>query len=206
MNKYVLILVVISFAFLTQAHAEFYKYVDENGNVVFTDNIGNIPENQRSKVKALKEQQGASQNSSENDLHNQSNSAEEAQRQIIDTPKRENRTRNSCPAETEAQAAQSIKTTWTTMVQAMVSGNLEKALSFFSITSRDDMKRKMLSMSSEQIKRIFSNYKSITIESIYLEDGFANCGIIRAEENGEEYSYPSRFGRDADCMWRLRGL
>ena len=206
MNKYVLILIAISFALVTQANADFYKYVDENGNVVFTDNIGNIPENQRSKVNTFKEQQGSPQTPSENDLHYQHKSEEESQQQLIYTPKKEYGERKSCPDETKAEAEQAIKTTWTTMAQAMVSGNLEKALSYFSIPSRDEMKRKMSDRSREQLKRIFSNYKSITIGSLYLEDGIAECGIIRAEKDGEEYSYPALFGKDADCEWRLRGL
>jgi len=35
--------------------AEFYKYVDEEGKVQFTDNIANIPDDQREKIEAYKE-------------------------------------------------------------------------------------------------------------------------------------------------------
>ncbi len=205
MNKYVLIFIAISFALVSQANADFYKYVDENGNVVFTDNIGNISENQRSKVKILKEQQGEPQSSSEKDLPNQYKSEEEAQRQLMDTLKKNYGAKESCPVETKEQAEQAIKSTWSKMAQAMVPGNLEKAFSYFSSFSRDEMKRRMSDMSREQIKNIFSNYKSIEIEDLYQDDGIAECGIIREEKDGA-YSYPASFVKDLDCEWRLRGL
>ncbi len=205
MNKYILILVFILFALVIHAHAEYYKYVDENENVVFTDNINNIPENQRSKVKILREQQGTPESSREKDLPNQYKSEEDTQRQFMDTLKKNYGAKESCPEETKGEAEQAIKTTWTKMAQAMVSGNLEKAFSYFSIFTRDEMRRKMSNMSREKIKNIFSNYKSIEIESFYQDDGIAECRIIREEKDGA-YSYPASFVKDIDCEWRLRGL
>lgn len=51
----------ITFLFLVcclisvSAHAEFYQYTDKNGNLRFTDNIGDIPAAQRPGVKRYKE-------------------------------------------------------------------------------------------------------------------------------------------------------
>ena len=36
------------------AGAEYYKYIDEDGNVSFTDNIMNVPEDQRQNTQAIK--------------------------------------------------------------------------------------------------------------------------------------------------------
>ena len=33
-----------------EAKADFYKYIDENGNVIFTDNLSKIPKNERNEV------------------------------------------------------------------------------------------------------------------------------------------------------------
>jgi hypothetical protein len=51
--KYLKIFVLISFIlFSVNASAEFYKYTDEDGNVRFTDDINQVPEEQRSKIRS----------------------------------------------------------------------------------------------------------------------------------------------------------
>ena len=189
MIKYLLIIALVSLALLTQSNAEYYRYIDENGNVVFTDNPGNIAENQRSKVKTFKEQQDAPSKSDEKNINNQYETEKETQRELRDILKKEYEAKEPCPPETKDQAKQAIKATWAEMAQAMASGNLEKAFGFFSFLARDKMKRKMSDMSKEQIKNIFSNYESIEIYTLYENDGIANCGVIRKEKSGT-FSYP----------------
>jgi hypothetical protein len=56
--KYLKIFVFISFLlFSVNASAEFYKYTDEDGNVRFTDDINQVPEEQRSKIRSYVESQ-----------------------------------------------------------------------------------------------------------------------------------------------------
>jgi hypothetical protein len=56
--KYLKIVVLISFLlFSLNASAEFYKYTDEDGNVRFTDDINQVPEEQRSKIRSYVESQ-----------------------------------------------------------------------------------------------------------------------------------------------------
>ena len=43
--------------FSVSASAEFYKYTDEDGNVRFTDDINQVPEEQRSKIRSYVESQ-----------------------------------------------------------------------------------------------------------------------------------------------------
>jgi chromosome segregation ATPase len=38
-----------------EAKADFYKYIDENGNIIFTDNLSKIPKNQRNKMEKYHE-------------------------------------------------------------------------------------------------------------------------------------------------------
>lgn len=59
MIKSILIVLVMSIAFAVPAHSENYKYTDKNGNIIFTDDLSNIPEDQRSKVKGLEDQRGS---------------------------------------------------------------------------------------------------------------------------------------------------
>jgi hypothetical protein len=50
------IFVLISFLlFSVSASAEFYKYLDKNGNVRFTDDINQVPEEQRAKISSYVE-------------------------------------------------------------------------------------------------------------------------------------------------------
>ena len=50
--KYLNIIIIILFMFSASASAEFYKYVDEEGNVRFTDDINQVPEAQRAKIRS----------------------------------------------------------------------------------------------------------------------------------------------------------
>ena len=51
--KYLKIFIVITFLmFSVSASAEFYKYVDDDGNVRFTDDINQVPEAQRSQIRS----------------------------------------------------------------------------------------------------------------------------------------------------------
>lgn len=58
MMKYLKIFVLISFLlFSVSASAEFYKYTDEDGNTRFTDDINQVPQEQRSKIRSYVESQ-----------------------------------------------------------------------------------------------------------------------------------------------------
>lgn len=51
--KYLKIFIIITFLmFSVSASAEFYKYVDDEGNVHFTDDINQVPEAQRAKIRS----------------------------------------------------------------------------------------------------------------------------------------------------------
>lgn len=54
-NLVIVFLLIISAA--TQAYAEFYEYQDANGNIIMTDNPGNLTESQRSKMKTIRQPQ-----------------------------------------------------------------------------------------------------------------------------------------------------
>ncbi|MCK4988576.1 MAG: DUF4124 domain-containing protein, partial [Desulfobacterales bacterium] len=73
--KYLKIFVLIGFLlFSVSVSAEFYKYTDEEGNIRFTDDINQVPEEQRSKIRSyveseneeVSEQEEATPESTEN--------------------------------------------------------------------------------------------------------------------------------------------
>jgi flagellar motility protein MotE (MotC chaperone) len=58
--KYLKIFIIITFlVFSVNAAAEFYKYEDEDGNVHFTDDINQVPEAQRAKIRSYIESESA---------------------------------------------------------------------------------------------------------------------------------------------------
>ncbi len=51
MNKRLFFMIPVFLFFCTPSSAEYYKYVDEKGNILFTDDISSIPKDKRKKTK-----------------------------------------------------------------------------------------------------------------------------------------------------------
>ncbi len=60
MNLIKLFICLIIIFFSTTVSAEFYKYVDENGNTHFTDDFNKVPEDQRAGLKGYEESESDS--------------------------------------------------------------------------------------------------------------------------------------------------
>ena len=60
MNLIKLFICLIIIFFSTTVSAEFYKYVDENGNTCFTDDFNKVPEDQRADLKGYEESESNS--------------------------------------------------------------------------------------------------------------------------------------------------
>ncbi|RII26070.1 MAG: hypothetical protein CXR30_17065 [Geobacter sp.] len=174
-------MIKLIFAFITllaltaPAFAEYYKYEDSNGNVVFTDNPSSIPRSKSAKMNTVRDSQETQKQISENirpDTHSpeiNNKKQEDFIREKFKTylkDKHNIEAKESCPAETRVQITNVIKTIWRQQSQAMISGNLDQAFGFFSVFSRDEMRRKMSSMSKSEIKEIFGSYKSIEINTL----------------------------------------
>jgi hypothetical protein len=131
------------------------------------------------------------------------NHSQDAASRFKDVLQKEYGAKASCPDETQTEIQQAITSTWSKISMAMVAGDLERALTYFSVFSRESNRRQLSSFSAERLKSIFGNYETIAIYTI--DEGVAECGVIRKEKTGK-YSYPVRFVRDLDCEWRLSGL
>ena len=60
MNLIKLFICLIIIFFSTTVSADFYKYVDENGNTCFTDDFNKVPEDQRAGLKEYEESESDS--------------------------------------------------------------------------------------------------------------------------------------------------
>lgn len=194
MNKQLLIWLVISFAFATHSQAESYKYTDDNGSIVFMDDLNKIPENQRSKAQKL-EEKAAPHTPTEENLPDRNNSNRQAYPQALEKLK-------SCPIETREEKERAIKSTWDKMVSAMVPGNREKAFSYFSMERRDEHRRALADANMNQLAELLKN---LPIHIMSLEEFGAEVEVLR-EENGTTFSYPAEFIKDFDCEWRINRL
>jgi hypothetical protein len=84
MNLIKLFICLIIILFSTTVSAEFYKYVDENGNTCFTDDFNKVPEDQRAGLKGYEESE------SDNDTDTVEKKAVKEKKEIDDNENIEN--------------------------------------------------------------------------------------------------------------------
>jgi len=96
-----------------------------------------------------------------------------------------------------------IKARWDAMVAAMMSGDIEGALTYFIDSAQEKYRTLFANKSSAQISAIFENV--IELELYTLTDQLAQCGAVRSEF-GTDYSYPVVFVRDQSGDWKIVSL
>jgi hypothetical protein len=203
MNKFLLIFLLLFFFLPFSTEAEIYKYVDKTGNIAFTDNLNNVPENQRPKPEGIPKKQTSSHGPSPAAPDSLEEKGKDGDRRLLETLKKEYGLKEVCPEETKEQAEQAIKESWVDMTAAIVAGNLETALSHYSLAKRDIHQRQLLQIGKEKLKAAFGSCDSIVIGKIKGRQ--VECGAIRYE-NDKRYAYPIRYIKDMDCVWRIDGF
>ena len=192
------------FFFLTApvpAAAEFYKYVDEKGTMVFTDDITKVPENERDRVEVNRDRPGTPQPGFRQE--SEKPGQEEFNRLLRNYFEEKYGAKESCPSETDTEVGEVIEFAWNSMVRAMVAGKLEKALSYFSGFTRDEYRRRLSDYSGDNLRTLFESIEYLEVSE--LTGGRAECGAIR-KEGPKIYSFPVRFVKDPDCTWRIYGF
>jgi hypothetical protein len=183
------------------AAAEYYKYVDEKGTMVFTDDITKIPENERHKVEINKDRPGTPLPGFRQESERPGQ--EEFNRLLRNYFEEKYGAKESCPSETDAEVGEVIEYAWNSMARAMVWGKLEKALNHFSVFTRDEYRRRLSDYSGDHLRTLFESIEYLEVSE--LTKGRAECGAIR-KEGSRVYSYPVRFVKDPDCTWRIHGF
>jgi hypothetical protein len=181
--------------------AEYYKYLDENGNMVFTDDITKIPENKRHKVEINKDRPGTSQSAIKQE--SEKSGQEEFNRLLRKYFEEKFGAKESCPLDTDTEIEEAIEYAWNSIARAMMAGKLEKALSHFSVFTRDEYRRRLSGHGRDHLQSLFGSIESLEVSE--LTKGRAECGAIR-KEGSRVYSYPVRFVKDPDCIWRIYGF
>ena len=95
-----------------------------------------------------------------------------------------------------------LKGIWEAMRAALLSGDVEKALSYF-VDAAQDRYRKDFADLNGNIHEVFSTISDIELYT--LTGRSAECGAIRIE-NGTPYAYPLAFVQDQEGEWKIMGF
>jgi hypothetical protein len=93
-----------------------------------------------------------------------------------------------------------LRAKWEGMKGAMLSGDIEVALTYFVAGSRDRYRQVFTELGSIRISSIFSSISEVKLETLYGR--VAECGAIRIETGGR-YSYPVTFVKNQKGLWNI---
>lgn len=96
-----------------------------------------------------------------------------------------------------------LKAKWEGMKGALLSGDIEKSVSYFVSPSQARYRQKFVGLSFTQINSIFSSVVEFRVDS--LIDATAECSALRFEI-GDVYSYPVTFVSDGNGIWKIMGF
>jgi hypothetical protein len=103
----------------------------------------------------------------------------------------------------KAELENRLVSKWEGMIGALISGNIETAITYFAFGSQDRYRRLFAEFSAEKISSIFSNILQV---KLYTQSGqYSKCGALRAETGGV-YSYPLTFVQDDKGIWKILGF
>lgn len=223
MNKFVFISICI---FLTSqlaanGHAEFYEYIDANGNVVLSDNAGNIPENKKSKIKKLDEvRDNPSKSHPESRTGRMQNALTENEEieMYIEDLKRKGATEEQIHeircmikvkrepdkvwSEKEKIELDSLlRLKWNQLRNALNRGDVDTAVTYFYEGSRDTY-RKMYSSFSKQILSEMSRELS-DIHMVSVDGNRSAIYEILCTRDGKKHSFQLSFVKDCSDEWKI---
>lgn len=95
-----------------------------------------------------------------------------------------------------------LKGKWDGMKGALISGDIENALSYFVGGSKDRYREVFTGLGSK-LSSIFSSITEVKLNKLYGK--VAECGAIRTEAGGR-YSYPVTFAKDENGIWKIMGF
>ena len=103
----------------------------------------------------------------------------------------------------KAELENRLVSKWEGMKGALLSGNMEVALSFFVPGAQDRYRQVFEELGSDGINSLFSSINGVELDT--ASGRAAEGGLIR-EENGNTYSYPITFVQDQNGIWKIMGF
>jgi len=129
---------------------------------------------------------------------------QETNEMMMEILKKQYGAKETCPSETKEEIEYAIKTTWSKMSQSVMAGDQDTALLYFAVLTRDEYRRRLFSDDGKRFTSVLEQTKELVVDKIF-EGKMAECGAIRTEKSGT-YSYPVKFIKDLDCVWRVQGF
>lgn len=99
---------------------------------------------------------------------------------------------------TQEKAA--IKLEWDAMMLALLAGNIESAMHYYSDQRRDEFAYMFGAMGGETIQAIFEGVEDIQLNEV--SGGYAEITIFR-RQNGQLYAYPVGMIKDQNGVWKI---
>jgi len=86
------------------------------------------------------------------------------------------------------------------MVAALFEGDIDKAMSYISLSEYDQYYYELSQLDSEGVRARFSEIGDLKLNSMY--DYFADCSRIRSEGD-QSYAYTVQFVADGEDGWKI---
>jgi len=93
-----------------------------------------------------------------------------------------------------------IKLEWDAMMLALLEGNIEIAMHYFSDYRRDEFAYMFGAMGSDTLQAIFEGVEDIELNEV--AGGYAEINVLR-RQNGQLYAYPVGMIKDESGVWRI---
>jgi len=216
-NKIILIIIIflISLVFITKVSAEIYKYIDENGTIVLTDNANNIPKNQRSKVETFKQQKKPPKSdqiihancredltSEELQLLKQRGESEKQIQYIKCTLKAECEQNKVWSEEEKHVLDKLLRLKWNQMMKALGQGDIDTAVSYFIVEKRDTYRKMFSAFPKKMLPEMSRDLSNIHMDKVY--GNHSAIYEILSVRNGKTYSFQLKFERNCDGEWEIQ--
>jgi len=97
-----------------------------------------------------------------------------------------------------------LKGKWEGMKARLIAGDIEGALGYFVFAIRDRYREMFSQLGFNKIAAILSKNTDFKLSINYGR--VAECGAIKMEDDGTQYSYPVRFVLDQNGIWKIMGF
>jgi hypothetical protein len=97
-----------------------------------------------------------------------------------------------------------LKAKWDGMKGKLLANDIEGSLDYLVYAVRDTYREMFQQYGADKIAAILSTNTGFNLSVNYGK--VAECGAIKTEDDGTEYSYPVRFVLDENGIWRIMGF
>jgi hypothetical protein len=199
-SKIIIILILILTS--SSIYAETYSWQDQDGNLHFTDDPAKIPKNSQSDVKVSESITGMPQNIPQNGVEPKPKSKvlKHVRKRVQEPPDTSVEPNKGTEEELDKVALDNeLKNLWNQMKSALTARDIERAVSYFSMSTKAAYRSQFRSV-SRQLPKIVADMGEIRMVSATSRHAIYDLRTIR---EGQVYSFQLEFVRDYDGAWKI---